>query len=533
MKKVNPFLLCIIILTCADLCQAQNGAQGTVFVDENKNNRLDKGENGIQKVAVSNGKEVVLTDSEGRYELPADDDAILFVIKPSGYQLPVNENQLPQFYYIHKPNGSPKLKYEGVKATGSLPETVNFGLIESEQKEEFDILVFGDPQPYTRQEVDYFDRDIVNELEGAEGYEFGITLGDIVGDDLDLYEPYIESVSRIGIPWFNVYGNHDMNFDAASDRFADETFEATYGPATYSFNEGKVHFIVLDDIIYPRKDGKGGYIGGFTERQLAFIENDLKHVPKDYLIVVAAHIPLALPDRDSPGRFRNENVHRLFELLKPFPNTLSLSAHTHRQILDFMDEEEGWDSKNQHLHFNVGTTSGDWWTGRPDKEGIPAATMRDGTPNGYVKMHFDGNSYRFDYKAAGADTSHKMNIWGPKVVAQDSRSRAQLFVNYFLGSPETKVEYRIDNRKWRPMGRFEGIDPAYTMSVLRWDTSQTASKGRRPSTPAPSLHLWRTGLPDGISLGTHTVDIRVTDMFGRTFSDEFKYEIVSRSSQPG
>jgi hypothetical protein len=528
MKKVNVLLSCIIILMCADLCQAQTQAQGTVFADENKNKRLDDAEKGIAEVAVSNGEEVVLTDSEGRYELPVDDDTIIFVIKPSGYELPVNENQLPQFYYNHKPKGSPKLKYEGVQATGSLPSSVNFGLVKAEQKQEFDILVFGDPQPYTKQEVDYFDRDIINELERSEGYEFGITLGDIVGNDLDLFTPYVESISRVGIPWFNVYGNHDMNFDAQSDRMADETFEAVYGPATHSFNEGKVHFIMLDDVIYPREDGKRGYTGGFTERQLTFIENDLKHVPKDRLIVLAMHIPLALPDRDSPGRFRSDDVQRLFELLKPFPNTLSLSAHSHRQILDFMDEDDGWDSENPHLHFNAGTTSGDWWTGTPDEEGIPAATMRDGTPNGYITMHFEGNTYRYDYKAAGADTSYKMDIWGPRVVAQNSRSRAQLFVNYFLGSPKTKVKYRIGDRKWRSMGRFEGVDPAYTMSVLAWDTTATAAKGRRPSTPAPSTHLWRTGLPDGMEIGTHTVHIRVTDMFGRTFSDEFQYEIVSQ-----
>ena len=42
-----------------------------------------------------------------------------------------------------------------------------------------------------------------------------------------------------------------MNYDVQADSLSDETFESYFGPASYSFNYGKVHFIVLDDIRYP------------------------------------------------------------------------------------------------------------------------------------------------------------------------------------------------------------------------------------------------------------------------------------------
>ena len=47
------------------------------------------------------------TGKGGRYELPIDDDDIIFVIKPRGYMTPVDALNLPRFYYIHKPAGSP------------------------------------------------------------------------------------------------------------------------------------------------------------------------------------------------------------------------------------------------------------------------------------------------------------------------------------------------------------------------------------------------------------------------------------------
>jgi hypothetical protein len=50
---------------------------------------------------------VVKTDANGRYTVPIEDSATIFVIKPTGYAVPVNEQMLPRFCYIHQPNGSP------------------------------------------------------------------------------------------------------------------------------------------------------------------------------------------------------------------------------------------------------------------------------------------------------------------------------------------------------------------------------------------------------------------------------------------
>ena len=89
-----------------------------------------------------------------------------------------------------------------------------------------------------------------------------------------------------------------------NDTLSDETYEAHFGPANYAFNYGKVHFLVLDDVLYPDpRDGKG-YWGGFREDQFQFIENDLKNVPKDHLVVLAMHIPLSEPD--GVDTFRDE-----------------------------------------------------------------------------------------------------------------------------------------------------------------------------------------------------------------------------------
>ena len=55
-------------------------AKGVVYEDVNNNRRRDPEEAGIAGIRVSNGESIVLTDAEGRYSLPVDDDEIVFVI---------------------------------------------------------------------------------------------------------------------------------------------------------------------------------------------------------------------------------------------------------------------------------------------------------------------------------------------------------------------------------------------------------------------------------------------------------------------
>ena len=54
--------------------------------------------------------------------------------------------------------------------------------------------VFGDPQPYNIDQVDFLAEDIVAELIGRDDLEFGMTMGDIVGDNLNLFSPLNQAV---------------------------------------------------------------------------------------------------------------------------------------------------------------------------------------------------------------------------------------------------------------------------------------------------------------------------------------------------
>ena len=517
------FIFPALLLSAMAFSQTQ--VTGYVYEDFNKNGQKDKKEIGLANVAVSNGQEVTLTDKDGRYVLPISDDQIIFVIKPSGYQTKTNSQFLPEFYYNHKPNGSPtNFKYKGVAPTGALPKEVNFPLYKNEESKDFQILVFGDPQPYNLKEVDYFKRGIIDEVKNNKKQAvFGISLGDLVGNDLSLQPAYIDAVKEIGLPWYNIIGNHDMNYEATEDKMSDETFEANFGPANYAFNYGNVHFINLDDILYPDpRDGKE-YYGGLREDQLNFIENDLKLVDKNKLIVLSFHIQMN-PESINEDHFRMADRKRLFDILKPFKNVLMMSAHTHKQSQIFYTKKDGWEGADNLHEFNVGTTSGDWYSGRIDEKGVPKSTMRDGTYRGYIFINFKDNQYKIDYKAAGKPEDFQINLSVPKVIPYKSKNSARIAANFFMGSEKDVVEYRIDNGNWKPMQYDEEVDPNFAVSVYQWDTTDKLFEGRRPSNPENSKHIWTA--PFGkLDLGTHKVEVRATDMYGKTSYASENFEV--------
>lgn len=515
------FTILAFLLCCT--AYGQEVATGYVFLDANGNGKKDRKENGIQGVAVSNGTDVVLTDKSGHYSLSVHDDNVIFVIKPSGYQSPLNQYYQYKNHYIHKPQGSPELKYAGVEPTGSLPKSIDFPLVSIDETKEFTALVFGDPQAYNLAEINYFNKGIIQDIKGIEGVSFGISLGDLVGDNLVLHEPYLKAISELELPWHHVIGNHDMNFDVEADSLSDETFEKNFGPVNYAFNYGNAHFIVLDNILYPDpRDGKG-YWGGFRKDQLDFVENNLKFVPKDKLIVLAFHIPLL---HHNENAFRNADRQRLFDLLKDYPNVLAMSAHTHLQRHNFYGKKDGWEGVKPFHEYNAGTTSGDWYSGEYNAQGVPSSTMRDGTPRGYALLRITDNQYAIDYKVAGESADYQMEVFHPKVVNGNRNIGGGIVTNFFMGRKGDKVEYRINDGKWADMSYLEAQDPAYVTLWNRWNLTEELIPGRRPSNPVTSTHLWQGNIPSkNLEAGEHTIEVRATDMFGRTFTQKSSFRV--------
>lgn len=423
-------------------------ARGVVFRDDDRDSVRDPAEPGIAGVAVSNGREVVLTDEAGAYALPAREDMNLFVTKPAGYDVPVDRFMVPQFAYIHKPAGSPPLRFRGLAPTGPLPQAVNFPLVPGETGEEFTCLAFGDTQTYSAREVGFM-RDSLGRMlveRSIEDVACLLFLGDIMGDDLDLFPRIKEIVAAAGVPQYYVGGNHDIDFDAPSDAHSFDTFRREWGPETYSFDIGRVHFVVLDNVRFPcngidphpfcAADAKPEYNGVLTQAQLEWLANDLAHVPRDKLVVVAAHIPFQTFTDTGWLMAQTDNFDALARALE-WRRVLTLSAHTHtlEQIMPgehyagFL-ENTGVGPSPFH-QIVAGAVSGSWWSGDLDDHGVPRATQRLGAPRGHLVLEFDGTDYVDTYVAFGEKGDMHASLNSPRF-----REWAGKLFAYVDGRPE-------------------------------------------------------------------------------------------------
>jgi len=499
-------------------------AQGVVYHDANGNRKRDPEEKGIPGIKVSNGREIVTTNADGKYETHVSDDTIVFVIKPRGWMTPINADKLPQFYYIHKPAGSPAQKFAGVPPTGPLPESIDFPLTPQKEPDQFKALLFGDTQPRNVQEVEYMAHDIIEQVvaEKGHGASLGVTLGDIVFDDLSVFKPHNQAIALIGIPWYNVLGNHDINLDAPHDAHSDETFESFYGPNYYSFDYGPVHFLALDDVQWQgaTETNRGFFKGGLGEDQMEFIRNDLASVPKEQLVVLMMHIPLVdVEDRQE-----------LYRLIEQRPFTLSMSAHTHFLKHHFITKEDGWMGPEPHHHIVNVTVCGSWWRGAPDELGIPHATMSDGGPNGYSIISFDGTKYDLEFRAARRPADYQMNIYLPQEITVADSITTAMVVNVFNGSKKSKVRMRIlPNGAWKDMERVDGMDP-YFVDMKKLEAGENPIAGIALPGPSITDHLWRILLPATLPVGTHMIEVETTDMDDNVYTDRESIRVVALPS---
>ncbi len=494
----------------------------------------------LPRVRVSNGREVVQTDRMGRYRLPVSEGDVIFVIKPRGFALPLNADNLPQFYRIHQPSGSPASRFPGVAPTGALPASLDWTLTEQTESDDFRVLLFGDPQSRNQTEIGYLTRDIIEDVAG-ERAAFGISLGDEAFNDLSIYPNQNRAIATLGMPWFNVKGNHDMNFDAQDRSHEAETFKATFGPTYYSFDYGAAHFVVLDNVAYDGKTGalpesgkpdaltldgkaRGTYHTELGPRQVQWLENDLKLVPREQLVVILMHIPLVNPDAgDEAGKSADmRDLADFARLIAGRPNCLSISAHTHFQRHLFLGGEHGFGG--EHHHFNSVTTCGSWWGGMPNEQGIPQTTMRDGAPNGTSFLNISGNRYSIDFKPAQREAKYQMNVYAPLEIARADAPKTEVLANVFAGSPKSKVEMRVGGGAWQTMQLAPRQDPAYVAAKSAQEAIPKNGARKLPENMV-SPHIWAAHLP-ALPVGAHWIEVRSLDMWNRTHADKTLVRVV-------
>ena len=264
---------------------------------------------GIPGIAVSDGTQIVQTDRHGVYQMRATDRArTVYYTTPAAYEMAVHEDGSPAFFaYIDTTQAVNR--HDFVLRKLPAPE------------EDFTLVVMADPQCMFDSDVERFRTETVPDvgkvaakaIAGTGKRAYGIGLGDIVYDNLTIWEPMSKLFHAIPLegggtlPVYNVPGNHDHCNKVDTEYDAVANYIHYFGPTDYSFDRGKLHLVFMDNIIFlhkqPERPGKAymncAYESGFTPEKLEWLRRDLSLVQdkEEKMVVLCTHAPFRGADK--------------------------------------------------------------------------------------------------------------------------------------------------------------------------------------------------------------------------------------------
>lgn len=232
--------------------------QGTVYIDRNG----IRGP-GMKGVAVSDGRNVVLTDALGRFTLPADHAKARFVSVsiPSGWRTPI---------HYHPIRSETKDYSFGLTpwAVGKKGQAHRFIQITDTE------MSSGPQEHYLKM------ADELKALAASEKAAFIVHTGDICYEKGLRTHISLINTEKMGVPVFYCLGNHDL---VGYGPYGEKLFEEIYGPCWYSFNVAGTHYIVLP---MPYGDRSPSFN---CDEIAAWMKNDLAVLPKGTPIICFEH----------------------------------------------------------------------------------------------------------------------------------------------------------------------------------------------------------------------------------------------------
>ena len=393
--------------------------------------RVVSGGKPLGAVRCSDGRQVVLTDREGRFAIDSAGGSgpFVFVVTPGGYWT-------DRFYVPMAKALKHEVLFE-LEATGPADKYSTAYVAD---------IHLGDGNKPVSYECFAATVDELNTLPNRPA--FLIAGGDI---SLQLHQGdrYVEMMSRLKMPVRNGFGNHEMMTDQPKPK---QRFTELFGPTYHSFDYGSVHYVVMDGCLFaPQNEGYKNVVGHVGPTEMAWLENDLKLVPKDMPTVAAIHIPLVstYPERrsakaeDVPWWITN-NAEDVIKVLDKFNVPLVLQGHMHENERIFRGSTEFVESVS---------VSGSWWRTKPGRE-----LAVSGEPRGYRIIDVDGTKISHRYMSSAElhvdEPGEFINVENDRVAAG-----GELVVNFFDASNEAKVFGRTDDGPWTPWSPAKAIGP--------------------------------------------------------------------------
>ena len=364
------------------------------------------------------------------------------------------------------------------------------------QQSGFNLVVVGDPQPQTEEQITRLERDIIPQIATivdeykATGYPTAILLtGDVVWDNMDFLPRVKADFEALGVPVYAVIGNHDHNKHHKNNQpRAEQDYINAWGERNQAFMLGETLFVTLDNIDYATKESYSLKVDADQLIWLAEVMDEYADVDH---VAVCMHAPAT-----------SHRTGGFIPYAKPIIRIIGerkidlITGHGHRHFTA--------DHTPEIIEHSVAQVNGNLWF---------APICSDGTPQGVFCIEERDGEWMWHHRILG-------------------KSADEALVVYPMGRVEEHEEYIVVkvvgwDSKWRllwsedgaDMGAMEQIkilDQDYMYYVENEANYREKYMQRLRRSARPHSHYFRCKP----TAENSEITITATDRFGRVYSAE-------------
>ena len=358
----------------------------------------------------------------------------------------------------------------------------------------FNLIVVGDPQPQTEEQISRLEQEIIPQIAiiveeyKATGYPTAILLtGDVVWDTTKFLPRVKADFEALGVPVYAVIGNHDHNKrHQRNQKKAERDYVEAWGARNQAFMLGETLFVTLDNIDYNSKDD---YSLKVDADQLIWLAEVMDEYADVEHVAVCMHAPAT-----------SHRTGGFIPYAKPIIRILGdrkidlITGHGHRHFTA--------DHTPNIIEHSVAQVSGNLWF---------APICADGTPQGVFCIEERQGEWTWHHRIFGRSADEPLIAYPVGRVAEHEEYAVVKVVGW---DSKWQLSWSENGSYMGAMEQITILDPDYMYYVENEAQYRKKYMDRLRRSARPHRHYFRCKPTTPNS----KITITATDRFGRVYS---------------
>ena len=362
------------------------------------------------------------------------------------------------------------------------------------QSRGFNLIVVGDPQPQTEEQISRLEREIIPQIAiiveeyKATGYPTAILLtGDVVWDTTKFLPRVKADFEALGVPVYAVIGNHDHNKrHQRNQKKAERDYVEAWGARNQAFMLGETLFVTLDNIDYTDHTKYGLKVDA---DQLIWLSEVMDEYADVEHVAVCMHAPAT-----------SHRTGGFIPYAKPIIRILGdrkidlITGHGHRHFTA--------DHTPNIIEHSVAQVSGNLWF---------APICADGTPQGVFCIEERQGEWTWHHRIFGRSADEPLIAYPVGRVAEHEEYAVVKVVGW---DSKWQLSWSENGSYMGAMEQITILDPDYMYYVENEAQYRKKYMDRLRRSARPHRHYFRCKPTTPNS----KITITATDRFGRVYS---------------